>query len=122
MKLTDFVAKYLENMGVEVCFMVSGGAVLHLLDSIERNSKIKIVCTQHEQFAATAADSFSRISKSSLGLCVATSGPGATNLVTGISNAFFDSIPMICITGQVSNFEKNLLNFYANMGFRKLTF
>jgi acetolactate synthase-1/2/3 large subunit len=118
-KLTDFVAKYLENMGVEVCFMVSGGAVLHLLDSIERNTKIKIVCTQHEQFAATAADSFSRISKSSLGLCVATSGPGATNLVTGISNAFFDSIPMICITGQVSKFREKPSKLLRQYGFQE---
>ena len=118
-KLTDFVAEYLENEGVEVCFMVSGGAVLHLLDSIDRNSTIRIVCSQHEQFAATAADAFSRISKSKLGMCIATSGPGATNLVTGVSNAFFDSIPMICITGQVSTFRESPNNNLRQYGFQE---
>ena len=119
MKLSDFVAKYLENEGVEICFMVSGGAVLHLLDSIDRNSTIRIVCSQHEQFAATAADAFSRISQSKLGMCVATSGPGATNLVTGVSNAFFDSIPMICITGQVSTFRESPTNNLRQYGFQE---
>lgn len=106
MKLSDFVASFLEENSVDKCFMVSGGAVLHILDSIERKTKIQIVCSQHEQFAATEADAFSRVSESKLGLCVATSGPGATNLVTGVSNAFFDSIPLICVTGQVSTFRK----------------
>ena len=98
MKLSDFVAQYLEKNGVGVCFMVSGGAVLHIIDSIERNSKIKIVCSQHEESAATGADAYSRLSNQKIGLCVATSGPGATNLLTGVSNAYFDSIASPGIT------------------------
>jgi len=118
-KLSDFVVDYLEKNGVEICFMVSGGAVLHLLDSVDRNSKIKIICSQHEQFAATSADAFSRLSQSKLSMCVATSGPGATNLVTGVSNAFFDSIPMICITGQVSTFREKPNENLRQYGFQE---
>jgi acetolactate synthase-1/2/3 large subunit len=120
-KLTDFVAGYLEENGIEACFMVSGGAVLHILDSIERNTGIEIVCSQHEQFAATEADAYSRVSESRLGLCVATSGPGATNLVTGISNAFFDSVPLVCITGQVATFRKKTNENLRQYGFQETT-
>jgi acetolactate synthase-1/2/3 large subunit len=119
MKLSDFVADYLEINGVEVCFMVSGGAVLHLIDSIQKNSKITIVCSQHEESAATGADSFSRFSSSKIGLCVATSGPGATNLVTGVSNAFFDSVPLICITGQVATFREKQNKNMRQYGFQE---
>lgn len=119
MKLSDFVASYLEENRVKTCFMVSGGAVLHILDSIDRQTRIKIVCSQHEQFAATEADSLSRVSDSELGLCVATSGPGATNLVTGISNAFFDSVPLICITGQVATFRQKKYEGLRQYGFQE---
>ena len=119
MKLSDFVADYLEINGVEVCFMVSGGAVLHLIDSIQKNSRITIVCSQHEESAATGADSFSRFSYSKIGLCVATSGPGATNLVTGVSNAFFDSVPLICITGQVATFREKQNKNMRQYGFQE---
>jgi acetolactate synthase-1/2/3 large subunit len=119
MKLSDFVADYLEMNGVEVCFMVSGGAVLHLIDSIQKNSKIRIVCSQHEESAATGADSFSRFSHSKIGLCVATSGPGATNLVTGVSNAYFDSVPLICITGQVATFREKQDKKMRQYGFQE---
>lgn len=119
MKLSDFVAEYLEQNGVGICFMVSGGAVLHIIDSIKVNSKIKIICSQHEESAATGADAFSRLSKSEIGLCVATSGPGATNLVTGVSNAFFDSIPLICITGQVATFRKKQNKDMRQYGFQE---
>ena len=119
MKLSDFVAEYLELKGVQVCFMVSGGAVLHLIDSIQKNSNLTIVCSQHEESAATGADSFSRFAHSKIGLCVATSGPGATNLVTGVSNAYFDSVPLICITGQVSTFREKQNKNMRQYGFQE---
>jgi acetolactate synthase-1/2/3 large subunit len=119
MKLSDFVAQYLEKNGVDVCFMVSGGAVLHIIDSIERHSKIRIVCSQHEESAATGADAYSRLSNQKIGLCVATSGPGATNLVTGVSNAYFDSIPLICITGQVATFREKQNKDMRQYGFQE---
>jgi len=119
MKLSDFVAEYLELNDVRACFMVSGGAVLHLIDSIQKNSNITIVCSQHEESAATGADSFSRFSNSTIGLCVATSGPGATNLVTGVSNAYFDSVPLICITGQVATFREKQNKNMRQYGFQE---
>jgi acetolactate synthase-1/2/3 large subunit len=119
MKLADYVANFLEENGVGACFMVSGGAVLHLLDSINNKTDIPIICSQHEQAAATGADAFSRTSKEKIGLVVATSGPGATNLTTGVSNAFFDSIPMICITGQVATFRSKAKNKIRQYGFQE---
>ena len=119
MKLADYVANFLEENGVGACFMVSGGAVLHLLDSINHKTDIPIICSQHEQAAATGADAFSRTSKEKIGLVVATSGPGATNLTTGVSNAFFDSIPMICITGQVATFRSKAKNKIRQYGFQE---
>jgi acetolactate synthase-1/2/3 large subunit len=119
MKLSDYVANFLEVNNVGACFMVSGGAVLHLIDSIDRNSNIPIICSQHEQAASTGADAYSRVSKEKMGLVMATSGPGATNLVTGISNAFFDSIPLICITGQVSTFRSKPIKSLRQYGFQE---
>jgi len=119
MKLADYVAEFLEKNEVGACFMVSGGAVLHLLDSINSKTKIPIICSQHEQAAATGADAYSRTSKGKIGLVIATSGPGATNLTTGVSNAFFDSIPMICITGQVATFRSKSKNNIRQYGFQE---
>lgn len=119
MKLSDFVAKFLEENEVGACFMVSGGAVLHILDSIDRKTSIPIICSQHEQAAASGADAYSRTSKNKIGLVVATSGPGATNLTTGISNAFFDSVPLICITGQVSTFRSKPNKHVRQYGFQE---
>lgn len=119
MKLADYVAEFLEKNQVGACFMVSGGAVLHLLDSINHKTNIPIICSQHEQAAASGADAYSRTSKENIGLVVATSGPGATNLTTGVSNAFFDSIPMICITGQVATFRSKSKNKIRQYGFQE---
>ena len=106
MKLSDFIIDYLTSQGIQNCFFVSGGAVLHLVDSAERNPSMRLVCSQHEQAAATSADALSRVSRSELGFCLTTSGPGATNLLTGVCNSYFDSIPMLCITGQVASFRQ----------------
>jgi len=119
MKLSDYVAEFLEKNNVGACFMVSGGAVLHILDSIDRKTKIPIICSQHEQAAASSADAYSRTSDGKIGLAIATSGPGATNLTTGISNAFFDSVPMICITGQVSTFRSKPNKKLRQYGFQE---
>jgi len=95
--------KSLEDEGVETIFGLPGGTVVPLYDAIF-DSPIKHVLVRHEQAAAHAADGFSRASEDSgkVGVCVATSGPGATNLVTGIATAYMDSSPMLAITGQVA--------------------
>ncbi|MBI2549667.1 thiamine pyrophosphate-binding protein [Candidatus Woesearchaeota archaeon] len=104
MKLSDYVIEFLVQRGVRHVFLISGGAVAHLVDSAARNPKITYVCPEHEQNAGAAADAYSRITEN-LGAVLTTSGPGATNLVTSVCNSYFDSIPVIFITGQVATFR-----------------
>ena len=89
----------LEREGVEVAFGYPGGTVLPIYDALY-HAKMRHVLVRHEQAAAHAADSYARVS-GKVGVCIATSGPGATNLVTGIATAYIDSSPMVVITGQV---------------------
>ena len=91
----------LEGEGVSVVFGYPGGAILPAYDAL-RKFPIRHVLVRHEQGAAHAADGYARAS-GKVGVAVATSGPGATNLVTGIATAMLDSVPMVCITGQVSS-------------------
>ncbi|MCX5706269.1 MAG: thiamine pyrophosphate-binding protein, partial [Candidatus Omnitrophica bacterium] len=88
--------------GVEVMFGYPGGQVLPIFDRLY-DSDIKFILTRHEQGAAHAADGYARAT-GKVGVCLATSGPGATNLTTGIANAYMDYIPMVAITGQVKSF------------------
>lgn len=91
----------LKHEGVEIIFGYPGGAVLPLYDALYFDKKIKHILVRHEQGAAHAADGYARAT-GKVGVCLATSGPGATNLTTGIANAYMDSIPIIAITGQVA--------------------
>ncbi len=95
----EIVWEMLEHEGVEVVFGVPGGAIMHTYHP-RRNYGIHHVLMRHEQSASHAADGYARVS-GKVGVAFATSGPGATNLVTGIANAMLDSVPMVCITGQV---------------------
>ncbi len=87
--------------GVEVIFGFPGGSVLPLYDVLPEFPQLRHILVRHEQAAAHAADGYARIT-GKVGVCLATSGPGATNLVTGIANAHLDSVPIVCITGQVA--------------------
>ena len=87
--------------GVEVIFGFPGGAVLPLYDTLPQYPQLRHILVRHEQGAAHAADGYARAS-GKVGVCLATSGPGATNLVTGIANAYLDSVPVVAITGQVA--------------------
>jgi acetolactate synthase-1/2/3 large subunit len=91
----------LEREGVDVVFGYPGGAIMPAYDAMLKSS-IRHVLVRHEQGAAHMADGYARAS-GRVGVCVATSGPGATNLVTGIATAMLDSIPMVCVTGQVAS-------------------
>src|SRR5580693_8732733 len=101
MKLSDFIAQFLHEQGIGHVFAVSGGAIIHSIDSVARHPHMKIICVQHEQAAGAAADAYWR-SSGRVGTVMVTSGPGATNLTTSICNAYFDSIPILCICGQVT--------------------
>jgi len=87
--------------GVECVFGYPGGAVLYIYDAMHGNPDFKHLLTRHEQGAIHAADGYAR-SSGKVGVCIATSGPGATNLVTGIATAYMDSVPLVCITGNVA--------------------
>ena len=91
------------EQGVDTLFGYPGGAVLNLYDELYKNSdRITHVLTAHEQGAAHAADGYARATGRT-GVVLATSGPGATNLVTGIATAYMDSVPMVAFTGNVSH-------------------
>ena len=96
----EIIYRSLELEGVEYIFGHPGAILLTLLDLFLKRSKLKHVLTRHEQCAAHMAEGYARAS-GKVGVCLVTSGPGATNLITGITDAYMDSIPIVAITGQV---------------------
>lgn len=96
MKVSDQIAEWLSKH-VKHVFTISGGADLHLIHSIWERDDIEIICPQNEQAASFAADAYSRLH--GFGCALVTSGPGATNLVTGIASSFYDSVPVLYLTG-----------------------
>ena len=94
------VVEALEREGVTHLFGYPGGAIMPVYDALTQSTQLKHILVRHEQGAALAADAYGRVTGRP-GVCIATSGPGATNLVTGIANAYLDSVPMVAITGQV---------------------
>ena len=101
LKGAQILCESLINEGVETIFGFPGGAVLPLYDTLPQYPQLRHILVRHEQAAAHAADAYARVT-GKVGVCFATSGPGATNLVTGIANAHLDSVPMVAITGQVA--------------------
>src|SRR5215204_1609411 len=98
-KLSDYVVRFIADLGVKHVFMVTGGGAMHLNDSIGKCSSFGFVCTLHEQAATMAAETYAKIA--GLGAVFVTTGPGGTNAVTGVAGAFLDSTPMIVVSGQV---------------------
>ncbi len=118
MKLSDYLASFLVKERINHVFLITGGAAVHLVHSLAQQKKIKYICVQHEQVAAMAADAYSRMTKN-LGCAMATSGPGMTNLITGIACAYFDSTPALYITGQVNTFESKQGRSVRQIGFQE---
>ena len=118
MKLADYLADFLAAQGVTHVFLVSGGAIIHSVDAAARHPSLQVVCTQHEQGAGAAADGYARIARRP-GAVMVTSGPGATNLTTSVANAFFDSIPVIFICGQVATFRIRKSDRLRQKGFQE---
>lgn len=113
LKGADILINCLLEQGVDTIFGYPGGAVLDIYDALYRNGKINHILTAHEQGAAHAADGYAR-STGKVGVCFATSGPGATNLVTGIATAYMDSIPLVAVTGNVG------INFLGRDSFQEV--
>jgi acetolactate synthase-1/2/3 large subunit len=97
-RVADYIAAAATATGSKAFFMLSGGMMMHLMDAFGR-SPLTCVCNHHEQASAMAADAYARKS-GKLGICLATSGPGATNLITGMAGAYQDSVPILFLTGQ----------------------
>ncbi len=100
MKVSDYVIQFLADLGIRHIFYVSGGGAMHLNDSLGKNQQVEGVCMLHEQGASIAAEAYARIGEN-YGVCLVTSGPGGTNAVTGVAGAYYDSTPVIFISGQV---------------------
>lgn len=99
MRVSDYIADFLVKQGIDTVFLLSGGGMMHLLDGLACESRLKVVCHHHEQAAGMAAEGYAR-ARGTLGICFATSGPGGTNLVTSIAGAWTDSTPVLYFTGQ----------------------
>lgn len=118
MKLSDYVIQFLADRGVTHVFGMSGGAAVHLFDSAARHPKMAYVCSQHEQSAAMSADGYARVT-GKLGVAITTSGPGATNLLTGVCCSHFDSVPTLMITGQVATHRLKGARNIRQLGFQE---
>lgn len=115
MKVAHAVAKFLQEQGLRHVFGVNGGANLHLIHAIYDETDIKFIPGTHECNSGFSADAYARIT--GLGCAMGTSGPGATNLITSIATSYYDSVPVLYITGNVATFR-----FGAPMGVRQYGF
>jgi acetolactate synthase-1/2/3 large subunit len=105
----EYIAEFLVRIGSRHVFTLTGGACAFMIDAVGRHKDLSLVCVQNEQAAAMAADAVWRVERR-LGVTMATSGPGATNLITGIACSYFDSIPSLHITGQVNQRESSSMH------------
>lgn len=100
--VSEYIFNFLSNKGCKTAFMVSGSSAMWLTDALKRNSDFKVICNHHEQASAMSADAYGRINNIP-GVALVTIGPGATNAITGVAEAYVDSSPMIVLSGQASS-------------------
>jgi len=121
LKASDALAKFLIAHEVQTCFELVGGMITHLLDSLAESGQFNIVSMHHEQSAAFAAEGVARYTRGKkIAVAMGTSGPGATNLITGIGSCWFDSVPCLFITGQVNTRELKGDKAIRQQGFQEL--
>jgi acetolactate synthase-1/2/3 large subunit len=118
LKLSDYVIDFISRQGVSHIFEFIGGAITHLIDSTVDRDDIQCVSVHHEQSGSFAAEAYARIN-GRLGVAMATSGPGALNMVTGIGSCWFDSVPCLFITGQVNTYEYKFERPIRQIGFQE---
>lgn len=118
MKASDYIASFIQQHGVNVVYGYIGGMITHLVDSIARTPGMQFVQAYHEQSAAFAAEGYA-IENDKLGVAISTSGPGATNMITGIADAWFGSIPVLYISGQVNSYEYKYDKPIRQQGFQE---
>ena len=118
-KLTDYVVEFLQKKGIHDFFGYQGTMIAHLVDSIEKNPHVRSHSSYHEQGAAFAACGYAQ-AKNACGCAYATSGPGAANLLSGVADAYFDSLPVIFITGQLNTYEYSGITGLRQQGFQEI--
>jgi acetolactate synthase I/II/III large subunit len=118
MKLSDYVIHFVAEKGVSHIFEFIGGAITHLIDSTVSRDDIECISVRHEQSGAFAAEAYARVT-GGIGVAMATSGPGALNMVTGIGSCWFDSVPCLFITGQVNTYEYKFDRPIRQIGFQE---
>lgn len=111
MKVSDYIVDFLVKRGTTDLFMVSGGGIMHLVDSVGRHPGMRYYCNYHEQACAIAAEAYARVTQG-VGACLVTTGPGSTNALSGIAGAFVDSVPVMVISGQV---RRDLIADYSKL-------
>lgn len=115
MTVSEYIFNFLREKGIETVFMVSGSSAMWLTDALCRNQDIQAICCHHEQACAMAADGYGRV-RGIPGVCLVTIGPGATNAITGVAQAYVDSSPMFVISGQTNS---RLLRYEMETGIRQ---
>ena len=118
MKVSDYIVKFFEEKKIDTVFGYLGGMITHLADSIAKNPNVDFIQVYHEQTASIAVEGYAR-ENGNIGVAIATSGPGATNMITGIADAYFDSIPALYITGQVNTYEYKYDKPIRQLGFQE---
>ena len=118
MKASDYIAFFVQQHGVNDVYGYVGGMITHLVDSIARTPGMRFIQTYHEQSAAFAAEGYA-IENDKLGVAISTSGPGATNMITGIADAWFGSVPVLYISGQVNSYEYKYDKPIRQQGFQE---
>lgn len=115
MTVSDYIFEFIESKGCQTVYMVSGSSAMWLADALCRNNQLQAICCHHEQAAAMSADSYGRVNGIP-GVCLVTIGPGATNAVTGVAQAYLDSSPMFILSGQANS---RLLEYEKKTGIRQ---
>ena len=118
MKASDCIVKLFESLNIDYVFGYQGGMITHLIDSLSKSTKTKYIQCYHEQSAAIAAEGYA-LESGNIGVAISTSGPGATNMLTGIADAYFGSIPVLYITGQVNTYEYKYDKKIRQLGFQE---
>lgn len=117
-KISDYIAEFIASKKVKHTFVVTGGCIIHTIDSISKRNDIDYIPVCHEQAGAMAADSYARLTNN-IGVALATSGPGATNLLTGVLCSYYDSVPTMIITGQVPSGQLKRKSKSRQIGFQE---
>jgi acetolactate synthase-1/2/3 large subunit len=119
MKLSDYVLKFVADLGVTNIFLVTGGGAMHLNQSLAAESRITSICNSHEQASAICAEGYAKATNG-LGVCMVTTGPGGTNAVTGVAGAWLDSTPTLFLSGQVKRPDRMFDATGKPLGMRQL--